>query len=177
MAALLYASRAADCPFELVLVSGDKPNAPGLALAEAEGVAVARIPSPTAGTKEQFFSDLDTVLHAAQAEYVVLAGFMQILPAAFVGRWAGRMLNIHPSLLPKYRGLHTHEAALAAKDSFAGCTVHLVTAELDAGPVLGQTEVVILPNDTVATLADRVRIAEHQLLPRTLAAYITRNSL
>jgi len=174
MAALLYASRAEDCPFELVLVSGDKPDAPGLALAAAEGCAVARLPSPTKATRAQFFNDLDAVLRDARAEFVVLAGFMRILPDRFVEAWAGRMLNIHPSLLPKYRGLGTFQAALDAGDSHAGCTVHLVTAELDAGPILGQTEVVIIPGDTADTLSVRVRIAEHQLLPRTLADYVTR---
>jgi folate-dependent phosphoribosylglycinamide formyltransferase PurN len=99
---------------------------------------------------------------------------MRILPDGFVDAWAGRMLNIHPSLLPKYKGLHTHDAALAAGDSHAGCTVHLVTAELDAGPILGQTQVAIIPGDTAETLASRVRIAEHQLLPRVLADYVVR---
>jgi len=174
MAALLYASRAENCPFELVLVSGDRPDAPGLALAEAEGIAVARIPSPTKTTKEQFYNDLDALLRKANAEFVVLAGFMRILPDGFVDAWAGRMLNIHPSLLPKYKGLHTHDAALAAGDSHAGCTVHLVTAELDAGPILGQTRVAVIPGDTAEALADRVRIAEHQLLPRVLADYVVR---
>jgi formyltetrahydrofolate-dependent phosphoribosylglycinamide formyltransferase len=174
MAALLYASRAEDCPYELVLVTGDNPDAPGLMLAEAEGVPIARLPSPTKTTKTQFFNDLEAVLRKANAKYVVLAGFMRILPESFVASWAGRMLNIHPSLLPKYKGLHTHDAALAAGDSHAGCSVHLVTAELDAGPILGQIEVAILPGDTADTLSDRVRIAEHQLLPRVLADYARR---
>jgi len=174
MAALLYASRAKDCPFELVLVSGDRPKAPGLALAEAEGIAVARLPLPTKATKAPFFNSLDAVLRKAKAEFVVLAGFMRILPDAFVAGWAGRMLNIHPSLLPKYKGLNTYDAALAAGDTVAGCTVHLVTAELDAGPILGQTEVAIMSGDTAESLAQRVRIAEHQLLPRVLAEFVTR---
>lgn len=174
MAALIYAARATDCPFEIVLVSGDKPDAPGLALAASEGVRVVRLPSPTAATKTQFFNDLDRVLREVSAEYVVLAGFMRIVPDAFVAAWAGRMLNIHPSLLPNYRGLHTHAAALDAGDAHAGCTVHLVTAELDGGPILAQTKVAILPGDTVASLEERVRIAEHQLLPHTLAAYVSR---
>jgi phosphoribosylglycinamide formyltransferase-1 len=174
MAALIYASRADDCPYEVVLVSGDKPDAEGLALAEAEGVPVARLPTPTKATRDRFYRDLDTALLYSGAHYIVLAGFMRILPDAFVEGWAGRMINIHPSLLPKYRGLGTYQAALDAGDSVAGCTVHLVTPELDAGPVLGQTEVSILPGDTVDTLSDRVRIAEHQLLPRTLAEYVTR---
>ncbi len=174
MAALIYAARAADCPYKIVLVSGDQPDAPGLLLAEAEGIEVVRLPSPTKATKAQFFSDLDRVLRKASADYVVLAGFMRIVPDAFVAAWAGRMLNIHPSLLPNYRGLHTHAAALDAGDAHAGCTVHLVTAELDGGPILAQTKVAILPGDTVASLEDRVRIAEHQLLPHTLAAYVSR---
>ena len=174
MAALLYASRAEECPFELVLVSGDRPDAPGLALAEAEGISVMRLPSPSKATKDQFFTNLDAALRDARAEFVVLAGFMRILPDAFVNDWAGRMVNIHPSLLPKYRGLGTYQAALDAGDKVAGCTVHLVTAELDAGPILGQTEVAIMAGDTADTLAERVRIAEHQLLPRTLADFVTR---
>jgi phosphoribosylglycinamide formyltransferase-1 len=174
MAALLYASRADDCPYEPVLVTGDNPDAPGLMLAEAEGVPIARLPAPTKMTKTQFFNDLEAVLRKVNAEYVVLAGFMRILPESFVAGWAGRMLNIHPSLLPKYKGLRTHEAALAAGDSHAGCSVHLVTAELDAGPLLGQIEVAIIPGDTADTLSDRVRIAEHQLLPRVLADYARR---
>lgn len=174
MAALLYASRADGCPFEVVLVSGDKPEAEGLTLAEAEGVSVARLATPTKASKDQYYRDLDSALRNAGAHYVVLAGFMRILPDAFVEGWAGRMINIHPSLLPKYRGLGTYQAALDAGDKVAGCTVHLVTPELDAGPILGQTQVAILPGDTVDTLSDRVRIAEHQLLPRTLAEFVTR---
>ena len=174
MAALVYAARADDSPFEIVLVSGDRPDAPGLALAAAEGIAIARLAAPTPTTKTQYFNDLDRVLRAASAEFVVLAGFMRILPDEFVAKWAGRMLNIHPSLLPKYRGLGTHQAALDAGDAQAGCTVHLVTAELDGGPILGQCPVAIMPGDTAATLAERVRIAEHQLLPRVLAEFVTR---
>ena len=174
MAALIYAARADACPFEIVLVTGDDPEAPGLALADAEGVAVVRLPAPTKSTKATFFDDLDAALRGADADFVVLAGFMRILPAAFVAGWAERMLNIHPSLLPKYKGLNTHEAALAAGDTRAGCTVHLVTAELDAGPILGQTEVAIIPGDTADTLAERVRIAEHQLLPRILTEFVSR---
>ena len=174
MAALIYAAKAGDCPFELVLVTGDRPDAPGLALAEAEGIDVVRLPAPTRDLKKRFFGDLDRAIRDSGAEFVVLAGFMRILPDDFVAGWSGRMLNIHPSLLPKYRGLGTHAAALGAGDCVAGCSVHLVTAELDAGPILGQTEVAVLPGDTPATLEERVRIAEHQLLPRVLADYVSR---
>jgi folate-dependent phosphoribosylglycinamide formyltransferase PurN len=100
---------------------------------------------------------------------------MRLLSPVFVAKWEGRMLNIHPSLLPKYKGLHTHERALEAGDSHGGCSVHIVTAELDDGPVLGQTEVAILREDTPDTLAARVLIAEHQLYSRVLADYVSRS--
>ncbi|HEX8389317.1 MAG TPA: formyltransferase family protein, partial [Sphingomonas sp.] len=110
----------------------------------------------------------------AEIEYVALAGFMRILPAWFVEAWAGRILNIHPSLLPKYKGLGTHAAAIEAGDANAGCSVHIVTPELDDGPVLAQARVAIMPGDTPATLEERVRIAEHQLFSRTLADFVAR---
>lgn len=175
MAALLYASRADDCPYEIVLVTGDKPDAPGLDLAEAEGVTVARLPAP-AKDKSQFFAALNKTLRDGNTDTIALAGFMRILPPSFVEQWQGRILNIHPSLLPKYKGLDTHARALAAGDRQAGCSVHLVTAELDDGPVLGQSEVAILPGDTPETLGSRVLIAEHQLYPRILAAHVSRHA-
>lgn len=170
MAALLYASRAADCPYQVVLVSGDKADAGGIALAEAEGVPVVRLPQLP---KTDLFPALDAAIRASGAEYIALAGFMRVLPADFVAAWEGRILNIHPSLLPKYKGLHTHARALAAGDSVAGCTVHLVTAELDDGPVLGQTQVAVMPGDDEGRLAARVLIAEHQLYSRCLAAFVS----
>ena len=112
----------------------------------------------------------------AGATYVALAGYMRILSTGFVAKWDGRMLNIHPSLLPKYKGLHTHQRAIDANDTVAGTSVHLVTAELDDGPVLGQIEVAILPSDTADTLADRVKMAEYQLYPKTLADFVARDS-
>ena len=174
MAALIYAAKAEDCPFEVAVVTGDNPDAPGLALAEGEGVPVARLPRPSGKDKSQFFAALDQALRDARVEYVALAGFMRILPAGFLDRWSGRILNIHPSLLPKYKGLDTHARALAAGDSYTGCSVHLVTQEVDSGELLGQTEVAVLPGDTLETLSERVRIAEHQLYPRVLAAYVAR---
>ena len=165
MAALIYAARAPDCPFEVVLVTGDRPTAPGLALAEAEGVAVARL---DCSDKADLFARLDQALRDASADHVALAGFMRIIPADFIARWAGRIVNIHPSLLPRYKGLDTHAQAIAAGDRVAGCSVHVVTAEVDSGELLGQTEVAILPGDSPATLAERVLIAEHQLYPRVL---------
>lgn len=168
MAALLYASRAADCPFEVVLVAANNPEAPGLALAQAEGVATFAHPHKGM-TREAHDAVMDAQIRAAGADYVALAGYMRILSDGFVESWAGRMLNIHPSLLPKYPGLHTHARAIEAGDSHGGCSVHLVTTQLDGGPVLGQTPVAIIAGDTPETLAARVLIAEHQLFPRCLA--------
>ena len=171
MAALLYASRQPGCPYEVVLVSGDKADCGGIALAEAEGVPVVRLP---ALPKAELFPALDEAIRHAGAEYIALAGFMRVLPADFVARWEGRILNIHPSLLPKYKGLHTHERVLEAGDTVAGATVHVVTAALDDGPVLAQAEVAILPGDTADRLAARVLIAEHQIYSRALAEYVNR---
>ncbi len=170
MAALIYAARADDCPFEVALVTSDRANAPGLDLAAAEGVTVKRIDFD----KDAYFHKLDTLLSDHAIDVIALAGFMRILPADFVARWAGRIVNIHPSLLPNHRGLETHSAVLTAGETITGCTVHLVTAELDDGPILGQVEVAVLPADTPETLATRVLIAEHQLYPRTLADFVTR---
>ncbi len=171
MAALIYAAKLKECPFEVVLVTGDRPDAPGLTLAEAEGVPVERLGY---AHKDELFEQLDLALREVRADYVALAGFMRIIPAEFIGRWAGRIVNIHPSLLPKYKGLDTHALAIAAGDRHAGCSVHVVTAAVDDGPVLGRTEVAILPGDTPETLAERVLIAEHQLYPRVLAEYVGR---
>ena len=173
MAALLYASRAADCPFEIALVASNKPEAAGLKLAAAEGVATFAL-SHKGMPRTDHDSAMDAAIRHSGAEYVALAGYMRILTPEFVTRWEGRMVNVHPSLLPKYPGLHTHERALAAGDSHGGCTVHLVTAALDDGQVLGQTPVAILPSDTAETLAARVLIAEHQLYSRCLAALVSR---
>lgn len=174
MAALLYASRLENSGYEVALVASDKPDAPGLALARAEGVPIAELPAYSRTGKDAFYDALDAALRAADVEFVALAGFMRILPASFLAPWEGRVLNIHPSLLPKYKGLGTHEAALAAGDAHAGCSVHIVTPELDDGPMLAQTPVAVLPGDTPETLAARVLIAEHQLYPRALADYVGR---
>ncbi len=174
MTALIYASRLPDCPYEIVLVASDKADAAGLELAQAEGVEVHTVP---AGLKKaELFATLDAALRAAKADVIALAGFMRILPADFVAAWAGKIVNIHPSLLPRYKGLDTHARALEAGDAKSGCSVHIVTPELDDGPVLGQVEVAILPGDTPETLAARVLIAEHQLYPRALAGFVTRDS-
>lgn len=175
MAALLYASQADTCPYEIVLVAANAPEAGGLAIAASEGIATFAL-SHIGMTRTQHDAAMLEAIVAARADYVVLAGYMRILTADFVAAWEGRMLNIHPSLLPAYPGLDTHQRALEAGDSHAGCTVHLVSAELDSGPILGQTRVAIMAHDTAETLATRVRVAEHQLYPRTLAAYVARES-
>ena len=174
MAALIYAARAPDCAHEVALVTGDRPEAPALTLAEAEGVAVARLPAPTPKDKSQFFDALSSILEGADVDLIALAGFMRLLPPEFVDRWSGRILNIHPSLLPRYKGLGTHDAVLKAGDRMTGATVHLVTNELDSGEILGQVEVAVLPQDDPASLAERVLIAEHQLYPRILSEYAGR---
>lgn len=175
MAALLYASRAEDCPYEIVLVASNKADAGGLRLAEAEGVPTFAL-SHKGMSREDHDAAMDAAIRESGAQWVALAGYMRILTPGFVGKWEGRMVNIHPSLLPKYTGLHTHERAIEAGDSHGGVTVHLVTAELDDGPILGQTPVAILPGDTPDSLAGRVLIAEHQLYSRCLASLVTRES-
>jgi len=173
MAALVYAAKRPDCPFEIVLVAANDPDAEGLNFAHAERIATFAY-SHKGMKRAEFDALIDAEIRKAGADYVALAGYMRLLSPEFVGRWEGRMLNIHPSLLPKYKGLHTHERALEEGDSHGGCSVHIVTAELDDGPVLGQTQVAILPGDTADSLAARVLIAEHQLYPRVLADYVSR---
>lgn len=175
MAALVYAARREDCPFEIVLVASNDPEAAGLKLAAAEGIQTFA-KSHKGIPRAEFDAVITGEIKRAKADFVALAGYMRLLSAEFTSAWAGRAINIHPSLLPRYKGLHTHEAALMAGDKVAGCSVHIVTAELDDGPVLGQTEVAILPGDTPETLADRVLIAEHQLYSRVLADFVTRDS-
>jgi formyltetrahydrofolate-dependent phosphoribosylglycinamide formyltransferase len=175
MAALLYASRSENCPYEIVLVASNNPQAAGLKLAAAEGIATFAL-AHKGMARADHDAAMDAALREARVEFVTLAGYMRVLTGEFVERWEGRMLNIHPSLLPKYRGLHTHEQALANGDSHAGCTVHIVTAALDDGPVLGQTPVAVLPGDTAETLAARVLVAEHQLYSRCLSTLVARET-
>ncbi len=173
MAALLYASRLPRANYEIVLVASNDPQAAGLKLAEAEGVATFAL-SHRGLDRTEHDTAMDGAIRASGAQYVALAGYMRVLGAKFVSAWSGRMLNIHPSLLPRYRGLHTHRAALDAGDAKAGCSVHLVTDELDAGEVLGQAEVAVLADDDERSLAARVLFAEHQLYARVLSDYVAR---
>ncbi len=168
MAALLYASRTADCPYEIALVASNVQGAPGLALAAAEGIPTFAA-SHRGIDRSAFDALIDAELVRARVTHVALAGYMRLLSDGFVAKWAGRMTNIHPSLLPAHKGLHVHEAVLAAGETVTGCTVHLVTPALDDGPILGQTRVAVLPGDTADSLAERVHYAEHQLYPRVLA--------
>lgn len=159
-------------PATPVLVLSNDPRAAGLAKAAARGVpALAVDHKPYRGDRAAFEAALDAALEEAGAELICLAGFMRILTPAFVARWQGRMLNIHPSLLPRHKGLRTHERALEAGDAEHGCTVHEVTAELDDGPILGQARTPILPGDTPDLLAARVRRLEHRLYPLVLRRF------
>ena len=161
-----------DHPARAVLVASNDPAAAGLARAADLGVAVAAVDHrPFGKDRAGFEAALLQPILAAEPDIVCLAGFMRVLTPAFVRRFEGRMLNIHPSLLPKYPGLHTHARALAAGDAEAGCSVHEVTAELDAGPVLGQARVQIMPGDTEDSLAARVLVAEHRLYPAVLRRF------
>ncbi|MGV2496944.1 phosphoribosylglycinamide formyltransferase [Pelagerythrobacter aerophilus] len=173
MAALLYASRQAGAAYNIVLVASNDPEAEGLRLAEAEGVETFAL-SHRGISRADHDAAMDCAVREAGAEYIALAGYMRILGTEFVSRWEGRMLNVHPSLLPKYPGLDTHARAIEAGDAHAGASVHLVTDDLDMGEVLGRAEVAILPGDTAETLAERVKLAEHQLYPRVLSEYAAR---
>lgn len=175
MAALLYASRLDKAGYEVVLVASNNPQAEGLRLAEAEGVTTFAH-SHKGISREDHDAVMEAAVRKAGAQYIVLAGYMRILSDGFVERWRGAMLNIHPSLLPKYKGLDTHARAIEAGDSHGGASVHLVTAELDAGEVLGQVKVTIRADDTADSLAERVKLAEHQLYPQVVAAYVSRGS-
>ncbi|MDP1913341.1 phosphoribosylglycinamide formyltransferase [Brevundimonas sp.] len=172
MAALIDAAGQSDAPFEVVLVLSNKAGAGGLALAEVKGVPVAVVDHAAFGRDRVAHEQaIQTVLEAHDVKIVALAGYMRLLTPFLVGRWAGRMLNIHPSLLPKYPGLDTHARAIAAGDVEAGCTVHLVTEGVDDGPLLGQTVVPVQPDDTPASLAQRVLESEHRLYPQALTDF------
>jgi phosphoribosylglycinamide formyltransferase 1 len=172
MQALIEAARAPDYPAEIALVVSSVPDAAGLSLARAAGVETALIDKSRFGRseadREAYDAELHQTLTNAHIEFVCLAGFMRILSDGFVRKWEGRMINIHPSLLPAFRGLKPQAQALTAKVTVSGCTVHLVVPELDAGPTIAQAEVPVLPNDTVETLSDRILEAEHRLYPQAL---------
>ena len=159
--------------YEVVLVGSDRPKAAGLGWAMDRGIPIFAL-SPRGIGRPAFEAALDGALRAAGVELIALAGYMRLLSPAFVARWAGRILNVHPSLLPAYKGLDTHARALAAGETEAGCSVHLVTDDLDAGEVLGQARVPVLPGDDADSLAARVLVEEHRLYPRILAEWFAR---
>ncbi|MFA5539552.1 MAG: phosphoribosylglycinamide formyltransferase [Gemmobacter sp.] len=168
----LVESMTGDHPARPVLVASNDPGAGGLARAAALGVATAAVDHRRFGAdRAGFEAELLKPILAARPDILCLAGFMRVLTPGFVARFKGRMLNIHPSLLPKYPGLHTHARALEAGDAEAGCTVHEVTEALDAGPILGRARVPVLPGDTPEALAARVLAAEHRLYPAVLRRF------
>ena len=165
-------SMTGDHPARPCLVLANSADAGGLAKAAARGIPTAVVDHrPYKGDRAAFEAELARVLDAARPDILCLAGFMRVLTGGFTARYQGRMLNIHPSLLPKYRGLDTHARALAAGDAEHGCTVHEVTAALDDGPILGQARVKVLPGDTPETLAARVLVQEHALYPAVLRRF------
>lgn len=171
MTALIEAAKAKDYPAEITLVVSNRPDAPGLARAHAEGITTAIVDHTLfSENRETFERALDDELRARRVDIVCLAGFMRLLTPWFVGRWSGRMLNIHPALLPQFKGLHTHRRALAAGVKRHGATVHFVVPEMDAGPIVAQDWVEVREGDTEQTLAERVLAVEHRIYPSALRA-------
>ena len=168
MMALIEAAKTADYPVEIVGVFSNKLDAPGLDFARANGVPTLAVSHRDFATREAFDAVIDAALGDWQVDYVCLAGFMRIFSTPFAQKWTGRMINIHPSLLPKFKGLHPHQQALDAGETVHGCTVHWVIPELDDGPAILQAEVPLLPGDTAETLAARTLVAEHQIYPEAL---------
>jgi phosphoribosylglycinamide formyltransferase-1 len=174
MEALVRAATAPGCPFEIALVLANKPDAKGLEIAAEAGIEALRVDSkPFGKDREAHERAIDAALRQRGIEVIALAGYMRILTPFLVDAWEGRMLNIHPSLLPAYPGLDTHARAITAGEVEAGCTVHLVTAGVDEGPILGQARVPILPGDDDHALAARVLEHEHRLYADTLARFVT----
>jgi len=179
MRALIEAARASDYPGEIALVVSSRPDAGGLAIAKAMGVPTAVVDQSRFRRENRdraaYDAELYQVLIDARIDFVCLAGFMRILSDGFVRQWEGRIINIHPSLLPAFPGLKPQAQALAAGVSIAGCTVHYVTPELDAGPTIAQMEVPVLPGDTVDALSARILEAEHKLYPAALKKALARS--
>ncbi len=171
MTALIEAAKAADYPAEIALVVSNRPEAPGLIRAREEGITTAVVDHKLFGDdREAFERALDDALAAQRIEIVCLAGFMRLLSPWLVRRWRGKMLNIHPALLPQFKGLHTHRRALEAGVKRHGATVHFVVPEVDAGPIVEQDSVAVREGDTEDTLAARVLEIEHRIYPRALRA-------
>jgi formyltetrahydrofolate-dependent phosphoribosylglycinamide formyltransferase len=178
MASLIKAAQGVDYPAEIALVISNQPAAPALEIARANGVTAVAIPSkPFGKDRVAHEQKIDEFLADRHIGIICLAGYMRLLTPYLVGRWAGRMLNIHPSLLPAYPGLNTHARVLAAGETQHGCTVHLVTETMDDGPILAQSAVPVLPDDTEASLAARVLAQEHIIYPAALAAFVRERTL
>jgi phosphoribosylglycinamide formyltransferase 1 len=169
MQALVEAARASDYPAEIVAIISSRPDAGGLAWAKDQGLPASVIHHKDFGSREAFDDAMHQALVEAGAELIALAGFMRLQTATFVQKWRGRQLNIHPSLLPLFKGLHPHRQALDAGVKISGCTVHFVTEEMDSGPIVAQAAIPVLDGDTPETLADRILVAEHRLYPHALA--------
>lgn len=172
MEAVVRALDAEGWPARIAAVISNKPDAGGLAFAQARGIPTAVVPNKTFATRAEFDAKLQETIDVFEPDLVVLAGFMRILTAPFVEHYAGRMLNIHPSLLPLFPGLHTHQQALDAGCVEHGATVHFVTAELDHGPAVLQARIPVLPGDTEATLATRLLVEEHKIYPRAVRLFV-----
>ena len=172
MKALVAAGRADGSNFEVVCVASNKADAGGIVWAQAEGINTKVISHKGFLTREAFDAALNDYLQAQNLDLIVCAGFMRIMTPVLIAPWEGKMLNIHPSLLPKYKGLHTHQRAIEAGDKEAGCSVHWVTAELDGGPVIAQVRVAVLAGDTSETLAARVLAEEHKLYPKVVTSIL-----
>lgn len=172
MTALIEAARAPDYPAEIVGVFSNRADAKGLETAAANGIATAVRSHRDYASRETFDAAIDEVLRGWNVDFVALAGFMRLLTPDFTRKWLGRMINIHPALLPSFKGLHTHEQALEAGVHLHGCTVHFVTPGMDEGPAIAQAAVPVLPGDTPDALSARVLEAEHAIYPRALAALV-----
>jgi len=168
MMALVEAARGPEYPAQVVLVVSNRPNAPGMERARAVGLKALAIDHKAYATREAFDAAVEAALVADGIDIVAQAGFMRIQSEAFAGRWVGRQINIHPSLLPSFKGLHPQEQALDAGARITGCTVHFVTPELDSGPIIAQAAVPVHSGDTPEALADRILLAEHKLYPHAL---------
>jgi len=168
MEALIKAAKARDYPARIDLVLSNKPNAAGLDFAKKAGIPTAVVDHTTFANRDDFEAEIDKRLKAAKIDIVCLAGFMRVLNPRFVNRWRDRILNIHPSLLPAFRGLHTHERALNAGVKYTGCTVHFVRPEMDDGPIVIQAAVPVLCDDTPEVLAARILGYEHRIYPEAL---------
>ena len=169
MAALVEAARDPTYPAEIVCVVSNRPKATGLQFAQDANISTHVVDHKNYSTRESFDATLNDYLQSQNLDVIACAGFMRIMTPVLLDPWAGKMINIHPSLLPLYKGTHTHERALADGAKVHGCTIHYVTAELDSGPIIAQAEVPVLADDTPETLSDRVLAEEHNLYPKALA--------